>query len=191
MILYIHCRVLPLNTFVINAKANWTILRIRGYLLHKLYEVGHHKHPFRLRHKGQFLRDSLTLAESKIFDTVSIELVPLATVTELQSDLFWRYTNTEKRDEPHLIALAEERSHFDKRAKWLNYLKLSLLSLFPWCVFDFFLPSSKTVPMWLWGLAQGIYAMTGLYFAPGYSYQSGWVGKLNQVTSSPHFDFFR
>lgn len=84
MILYIHCRVLPLNTFVINAKANWTILRIRGYLLHKLYEVGHHKHPFRLRYKGQFLRDSLTLAESKIFDTVSIELVPLATVTELQ-----------------------------------------------------------------------------------------------------------
>ena len=223
MILYIHCKVLPLNTFVINAKANWTVLRIRGYLLHKvlviidcnvysplnalliylvwptitlynqskLFEVGHHKHPFRLRYKGQFLKDGLTLAESKIFDTVSIELVPLATVEELQADLFWRYTSTEKRDEPHLVALRREKEIFDSRTKWLGFLKLSLMSLYPWCVLDFFLPSSQSIPLWVWGLAQAVYATVGLHFAPGFSYQSGWVGKLKDVTNSKYFDFFR
>ena len=191
MILYIHSRVLPLNTFVINAKANWSILRIRGYLLHKLAEIGHHRHPFRLRYKGRFLRDSLTLRESGIVDTVSLELVPLATVAELQADLFWRYTRRDERDEPHLIALEKEKAHFDRRTKMLSYLKLSLLALFPWCVFDFFMPSSSKVPLWLWGLAQGAYAAVGLHFAPGYSYQSGWVGKLNQITKSEHFDYFR
>ena len=43
MILYVHSKLLPLNTFLVNAKANWTILRVRGYLLHRLAEIGHHR----------------------------------------------------------------------------------------------------------------------------------------------------
>ena len=107
MILYVHSKVLPLNTLLVNAKASWTILRIRGYLLHKLAEIGHHRHPFRLKYKEDYLKDSLTLEDSGIVDTVALELVPLATLNELKADLFWKYVPQTKRDEPHLIALNE------------------------------------------------------------------------------------
>ena len=54
-------------------------MRVRGYLLHKLAEIGHHRHPFRLKFKGEYLKDGLTLEESKIYDSVALEIVPLAT----------------------------------------------------------------------------------------------------------------
>ena len=51
MILYVHLKHLPLTTFVVSVKADWTVRRVRGALLHNLAEVGFHKHPFRLRYK--------------------------------------------------------------------------------------------------------------------------------------------
>ena len=85
MILYVHSKFLPLSTFVVSVEASWTIRRVRGAILHNLSEIGHHRHPFRLRYKGAYLQDRLTLYESKIYDNVAVELVPLATHGELQA----------------------------------------------------------------------------------------------------------
>ena len=192
MIIYVHSKFLPLNTFLVSAKASWTVLRVRGYLLHKLAEIGHHRHPFRLKFKGEYLKDTLTLEESGIYDTVALELVPLATVQDLQSDLFWRYKKHGPRDEPHLVALNQEIEIFRKRQKYLQIMKVLLMMLYPIAVLDFFLPSDSQNPYWVWGLAQVIYAMVGLYFAPGFTYLSGWVGKeKNVIKDSKAFDYFR
>ena len=45
--------------------------------------------------------------------------------------------------------------------------------LYPFVIFDFFLPSNGDYPFWLWGLAQLIYSSIGLYFCPGFTYLSG------------------
>ena len=74
MILYVHLKHLPLTTFVVSVKADWTVRRVRGALLHHLAEVGFHKHPFRLRYKGRYLQDNNTLYESEIYDNVAVEL---------------------------------------------------------------------------------------------------------------------
>ena len=115
MILYVHSKFLPLQTFVVTVEASWTVRRVRGAILHNLAEIGHHRHPFRLRYNDQYLQDRLTLYESKIYDNKAVELVPLATHAELQSDLFWRYVpNRTKNDEPHLKALQAEIALFNQ-----------------------------------------------------------------------------
>ena len=96
-------------------KANWTVRRVRGSILHNLAEIGHHRHPFRLKFKGAYLQDGNTLYDSGIFDNVAVELIPLATHAELQSDLFWRYVpNRTPSSDPHLKALAAEINIFNK-----------------------------------------------------------------------------
>ena len=85
-------------------------------------------HVSRLRYKDAYLQDRLTLEESKIYDNVAVELVPLATKGELQADLFWRYVpNKFNNDEPHLIALDEEIKIFNQETV-LEFGKLTDLA---------------------------------------------------------------
>jgi hypothetical protein len=173
MILYVHSRFLPLSTFVVSAKANWTVRRVRGSILHNLAEIGHQRHPFRLKFKGAYLQDGNTLYDSGIFDNVAVELIPLATHAELQSDLFWRYVpNRTPSSDPHLKALDDEINIFNKRESLLKNVKLGLMSLYPLVILTFFVDD-----YWYWAFVCFLYSSFWLYWCPGYSYLSGWVGK--------------
>ena len=50
--------------------------RVRAQLLHILYELGHEDHQFRLRFKGQYLRDAYTIEDYAIVENAIIKMVP-------------------------------------------------------------------------------------------------------------------
>lgn len=115
MILFVHSKFIPLNTFVVTVEADWTVSRVRGSILHNLAEIGHQKHPFRLKYKDVYLQDKLTLEECEIYDNTVVELITLATGEELKRDLFYRYIPPGKKpEEPHLKALKREIDIFHK-----------------------------------------------------------------------------
>ena len=60
-----------------------TIARVRAQILHILYELGRYKHQFRLRFKGQYLRDAFTIEDYGIMDCAIIKMVPLSKKIEV------------------------------------------------------------------------------------------------------------
>ena len=61
-----------------------TIARVRAHLLHILYELGHEDHQFRLRFKGQYLRDAYTIEDYAIVENAIIKMVPLSRREEVR-----------------------------------------------------------------------------------------------------------
>ena len=60
-----------------------TIARVRAQLLHILYEISHEDHQFRLRFKGEYLRDGYTIQDYNIVDNAILKMVPLAKATDV------------------------------------------------------------------------------------------------------------
>ena len=65
-----------------------TLARVRAHLLHMLYEMGRDDHQFRLRFKGQFLRDAYTLEDYHISEYSVLKMVPMARRNEVGQVLF-------------------------------------------------------------------------------------------------------
>ena len=72
------------KTFVTSVNPGDTVARVRAQLLHILYELGKDDHTFRLRHKGQFLRDAFTLDDYQINDNSVLTMVPVGTSQEVR-----------------------------------------------------------------------------------------------------------
>lgn len=66
------------RTFVVVVSPNDKIARIRARILHKLFEIGYPDHQFRLRFKGQYLRDAFTIRDYDIIDNSIIKMIPLS-----------------------------------------------------------------------------------------------------------------
>ena len=62
-----------------------TLARIRAKLLHILYVMGREDHQFRLRFKGQYLRDAYTLDDYRIADRAILKMVPMAKRQEVRT----------------------------------------------------------------------------------------------------------
>ena len=75
--------VFQIHTFVLQCNQDDTLARIRAHLLHMLYEMGRDDHQFRLRFKGQFLRDAYTLEDYHISEYSVLKMVPMARRNEV------------------------------------------------------------------------------------------------------------
>ena len=66
------------RTFIVRVQPHETVARVRAQLLHILYEIGRENHQFRLRFKGQYLRDAFTVQDYGIFENAIVKMVPLS-----------------------------------------------------------------------------------------------------------------
>ena len=64
------------RSFIVRVQSHDTVARVRAQLLHILYELGHEDHQFRLRFKGQYLRDAYTIEDYAIVENAIIKMVP-------------------------------------------------------------------------------------------------------------------
>ena len=62
-----------------------TVARVRAQLLHILYEIRRENHQFRLRYKGEYLRDAYTIEDYGITDSAILKMVPLSKKIEVSS----------------------------------------------------------------------------------------------------------
>lgn len=87
MIIYVESKAFPHRTFVVVVNQNDKIARIRARMLHKLFEIGYPDHQFRLRYKGQFLRDAFTIRDYEIIDNSVIKMISISKKVNSVSDL--------------------------------------------------------------------------------------------------------
>ncbi|XP_064642369.1 uncharacterized protein LOC135496785 [Lineus longissimus] len=87
MLLYVESKAFPYKTFVVLVKVEDTIAKIRAHLLHILYQFGRADHQFRLRFKGQYLRDGYTIEDYSIPDDAIIKMVPMSRRSDSHIDL--------------------------------------------------------------------------------------------------------
>lgn len=66
------------RTFVTLVDPTDKIARVRAHLLHSLHEIGREDHQFRLRFKGQYLRDAFYLEDYDIGENAVIKMVPMS-----------------------------------------------------------------------------------------------------------------
>ena len=69
-----------------------TVARVRAQLLHTLYELGKESHQFRLRYKGQYLRDSFSIEDYGIIDNSLIKMIPLLKSDEVGVEKYCYFT---------------------------------------------------------------------------------------------------
>lgn len=78
MIIYVENNAFPYRTFVTLVEPTDKIARVRAHLLHALHEIGREDHQFRLRYKGQYLRDAFYLEDYDIGDNAVVKMVPMS-----------------------------------------------------------------------------------------------------------------
>lgn len=87
MIIYIENKAFPYRTFVTLVEPTDKIARVRAHLLHALHEIGREDHQFRLRYKGQYLRDAFYLEDYDIGDNAVVKMVPMSKRNDSICDL--------------------------------------------------------------------------------------------------------
>ncbi|KAK3104942.1 hypothetical protein FSP39_013664, partial [Pinctada imbricata] len=83
----LFCLFFQHRTFVTLVKQDDKVARVRAHLLHTLHEIGKEDVQFRLRYKGQFLRDAFTLDDYEITDNAVVKMIPLAKRSDSSLDL--------------------------------------------------------------------------------------------------------
>lgn len=78
MLLYVESSAFAIHSFVLQCSPSDTLARLRARLLHILYEMGRDDHQFRLRFKGQYLRDAYTLEDYHISEHSVLKMAPMA-----------------------------------------------------------------------------------------------------------------
>ncbi|XP_012945775.1 uncharacterized protein LOC101853990 [Aplysia californica] len=182
MIIYVKNKAFPHKTFVTTAQPGDSVARVRAQLLHTLYELGKDDHTFRLRHKGQILRDAFTFDDYQIADNSILTMVPVGKSQEVLMEIrsvassdfnFDGYNHGQPADVKH--ALEAEVHTFDRREhmvadfKALLYVHflftfLSMLTVHWYSVFWLFI---------LWAV--------GAWFVPTYSRIGGFVGNTSHL----------
>ena len=74
---------LQYRTFPIRIQPYETVARVRAQLLHILYEIKRENHQFRLRYKGEYLRDAYTIEDYGIVESSIVKMVPLSKKVEV------------------------------------------------------------------------------------------------------------
>jgi hypothetical protein len=67
------------------------IARVRAHLLHALHEIGREDHQFRLRYKGQYLRDAFYLEDYDIGDNAVVKMVPMSKRNDVNILASWAF----------------------------------------------------------------------------------------------------
>ncbi|XP_052082318.1 uncharacterized protein LOC127719978 [Mytilus californianus] len=87
MIIYVENKAFPFRTFVTLVDPTDKIARVRAHLLHSLHEIGREDHQFRLRFKGQYLRDAFYLEDYDIGENAVVKMVPMSKRNDSVYDL--------------------------------------------------------------------------------------------------------
>nr|XP_039254677.1 uncharacterized protein LOC120331634 isoform X1 [Styela clava] len=181
MLLYIENKAYPLKTFVVLCQPSDTVARVRAQLLHSLYEIGHSNHQFRLRHKGNYMRDAYTLEEYKILNNAVIKMVPLNDISDWNKDMRFHQSNKSKMEKLNVedlvqVALKSEVHLLNNREKTLGVFKTILMMQ----IILLFL--SLFTVYWYFFFAYAVVLFIAYTFCPTFTRIGGWVGK-NSVRS--------
>ncbi|XP_069105718.1 uncharacterized protein [Argopecten irradians] len=87
MIIYVESKAFPYKTFLTVVKPSDKIARIRAHLLHILYDIGREDLQFKLRYKGQYLRDAFFIEDYDIPENAVIKLLPVAKRNDTMLDI--------------------------------------------------------------------------------------------------------
>ncbi|XP_065842725.1 uncharacterized protein [Oscarella lobularis] len=173
MLFYVESKIFPGKTFVLVCDAEDTVARAKAHLLHILYELGRADLQFRLRYRGEYLKDAVSLSDYKVVDNCVVQLVTLAKDTRTAIDEFHDVgasTSSLARD-TLLAALEAEVKIFKKREKLLADLKafLWILGVAAAC--------SLFTLYWYSFFWQIIIFLYGIFYIPSFSRLGGFVGK--------------
>ncbi|XP_060066701.1 uncharacterized protein LOC132546982 [Ylistrum balloti] len=87
MIIYVESKAFPCKTFLAVVKPSDKIARIRAHLLHILYDIGREDLQFKLRYKGQYLRDAFFIEDYDIPANAVIKMLPVAKRNDTMLDI--------------------------------------------------------------------------------------------------------
>ncbi|GFO00497.1 vacuolar protein 8 [Plakobranchus ocellatus] len=180
MIIYVQNRAFPLKTFVTSAKPRDKVARVRAQLLHILYELGKDDHLFRLRFKGQILRDAFTLEDYAISDNAVLTMVPVGKSQEMLMEIRSVSSSDLSLDihgQPADVknALEAEVKTFDRREAMVVNFK-ALLNVHLLFVFLSMLTVHWYSVFWLF-----LCWVLGIWFVPTYSRIGGFVGNTSHL----------
>ncbi|XP_041457956.1 uncharacterized protein LOC121410136 [Lytechinus variegatus] len=172
MLLYVESSAFVVHTFVLQCSARDTLARIRAKLLHILYVMGREDHQFRLRFKGQYLRDAYTLDDYLIGDRCILKMVPMAKRQESFVDMRskGRHDLGAGQTEEIKTSLIHEVAMLKWRETMLGDFRASIYINWLFVLFAFF------TTYWYSGLWTGVIALYGLLQCPSFSHKAGFVG---------------
>lgn len=185
MLLYIAAKAFPLRTFVVRVQPNETIARIRAQLLHILYELGRDSEQFRLRYKGEYLRDAYTCTDYNITESALLKMIPLSSKAQSAMDnLSISGVSEAAGSSTGLLpdvhdALTKEVKLFTRREKLLFHFKSLQYVLFMGSVLSFFTTHWYSA---VWSIVLWAFAVN---FCPSFTRYSGFIGK--QSVYKTHF----
>ncbi|GFR79789.1 armadillo BTB arabidopsis protein [Elysia marginata] len=180
MIIYVQNKAFPHKTFVTSAKPRDKIARLRAQLLHILYELGKDDHLFRLRYKGQMLRDAFTLEDYEIGDNAILTMMPVGRSQEMLMEIRSMSSSEFSFDihgQPANVknALEDEIKTFDRRESMVINFK-ALLNVHLLFVFLSMLTTHWYSVFWLF-----LCWLLGVWFVPTYSRIGGFVGNTSHL----------
>ncbi|XP_071960866.1 uncharacterized protein [Antedon mediterranea] len=173
MLVYIESKDFQINTFVLKCGTGETLARVKAKILHVLYGMARDDHQFRLRYKGQFLRDAYTLEDYKIIDKSIVKMIPMAkkgeSLKSIRASKEANLGSTGQLSEVKL-ALFEEVATLRWREKMLADFKGLLFIGTLFTLFSFFTIFWYAIA---WILVTTIYA---IWKCPTYTHKCGFVG---------------
>lgn len=180
MIIYVQNKAFPHKTFVTSAKPRDKVARVRAQLLHILYELGKDDHLFRLRYKGQMLRDAFTLEDYEIGDNSILTMMPVGKSQEMLMEIRSISSSEFSFDihgQPANVknALEAEIQTFGKRESMVVNFK-ALLNVHLLFVFLSMLTTHWYSVFWLF-----VCWLLGVWFVPTYSRIGGFVGNTSHL----------
>ncbi|KAK3758192.1 hypothetical protein RRG08_011629 [Elysia crispata] len=180
MIIYVQNKAFPHKTFVASAKPSDKVARVRAQLLHILYELGKDDHLFRLRYKGQMLRDAFTLQDYEIADNAILTMMPVGKSQEMLMEIRSVSSSQFSFDihgQPANVknALEAEIQTFDLREKMVVNFK-ALLNVHLLFVFLSMMTVHWYSVFWLF-----VCWLLGVWFVPTYSRIGGFVGNTSHL----------
>ncbi|XP_033113761.1 uncharacterized protein LOC117114265 [Anneissia japonica] len=172
MLVYIESKDFQINTFVLKCEPGETLARVKAKILHILYGMARDDFQFRLRYKGQFLRDAYTLEDYKIIDKSIIKMIPMAKNEESMKNLHAsREANLSSGQTGEVtVALFEEVAMLRWRERMLADFKGLLFISTIFTLFSFFTLFWYSIA---WIFVTTIYA---LWKCPTYTHKAGFVG---------------
>jgi len=188
MLIYLESKIFPHKTFVVIVQQDDRIARVRAHMMHVLYELGKPEHQFRLRFKGNYLRDAHTFENYNILDSSVIKMVPLA--KSRKDEFMDAYpgaasslvlgTDLDKKAPKHVdeaqVALEKEVKIFNGRERYFVAFRVLLWIHILGCFLSL-LTVYRYSAAWT-----TLLIMYGFYFCPFYTRVGGYVGKVSYLS---------
>lgn len=172
MLLYIKNIAYKERTLVEIFNPRETIARVRAVILHRLYEIGHSHHQFRLKHNGTYLRDAYTLEEYRILNNTVIHIVPLDEIKKWNINMMFHHsTENYKSEDAVQPFLKEEVTFLNRREHLVELYKVLMMMQSVMVILAGF------TSYWYFCFVYFLMVSAAICFCPVFSRVGGWVGK--------------